>query len=235
MSFASMHNDYLDPDRHGNVEDFGHSEMLGALKAHNRGKWRWDVIDCSWTGKDADLENGHQGLHFDGIDEEHAYATVHALKTFPGQNVSLNIPKNATEEETGRAIEMYMEQAQEIMCGCTGSNIHGEWTGDDWCFSFSTSVKALCVLSDDETETDFGATAKSLIETAMRSLKGWEQEIGLADELIDQLAGWRDGRGRKMKEGQIPKCSVWAMTVEKQWQHDHFKSLINPFSKTKTK
>lgn len=214
MSFSSMHNDYLDPDRHLPPEDYGFDLILSELKKHNTGKWRWDHIDCSWTGKDADLESwGNQGCKLISVDEEHATVSVHAGKTFVGTDVTLNLPKSAEDDEEllEQINEIWMSQAQEIVLGCGSS---GEWDGDSWWMTTKHTIKVPVTLFDDG-NVNAEKTASSIVTEAKKSLKQWEDEIRLSDDMMSVLAGWKcyDRRNRLVpcKEGRPGKGSVWSM------------------------
>lgn len=210
MILASMHNDCLDPDRHLPPEDYGFDLILAELKKHNTGRWRWDGIDCSWTGKDADLEPwGHQGCKLISVDEEHATVEVHAGKTFVGTDVCLNLPEHAEQDDEvlDQIHEIWMWQAQEIVCGCGAS---GEWDGDSWWMTSNHTIKVPVTLFDDG-NVDAEKTVSAIVKAAEKSLKEWEYEIGLADKMMSVLAGWKHPNHRRCKEGRPGKGSVWSM------------------------
>jgi hypothetical protein len=202
-----MHNDYLDPDRYFNQpEDYGHQPMLDALKAISTNRWRWDEIDCCWTGKDADLEpRGQQGLHFDYITEEKAYATAHIGKTFVGDDVTLNLPRSISDTLREKCHEAYMEQSQEVVCGC---DCPGEWDGDSWFMSAQEKVSVDVVYTDDE--PDYAATAKALRDAAQRSLADVERELVVADNIMSMLSGWRTDKGKPCKDGKPIKWAAYS-------------------------
>lgn len=206
-SFTQMHNDYLDPDRHlWPDEDYGYNEVLAELKKLSSNRWQWEKIDCCWTGKDADLEAcGQQGLHLDYVDEEHAHATVHAGSTQAGIDVCLNFPDTATEEENDKARDAYIDQMTEVVCGC---GYPGEWSGDDWYLTTEHQIKVPVVFNEDDT-VNAEATAEALITEGEKSLKAWDEEMSYVDLAGCQLAGWKDAKGRRMKEGRVPKCAAW--------------------------
>ena len=222
MSFTSAHNDYLDPDRHNPPEDYGYEGLIKALKKRDTGRWSWDEIDACWTGKYADLDPwGYQGMHLDNVDDMYAYATAHIGKTFAGSDVSLNAPRWVDEEDSGetygKVLDCFMEQAQEVVCGC---NVAGEWSGDDWFLSDKVSYKVPVVLTE-EGEVDFDATADALIAEGEQAVKAIEEELVLADQIMETLAGWatydKDGNATRHQYGEPCEGSAWHMY---QWTQE---------------
>lgn len=214
MSFSSMHNDYLDPDRHLPPEDYGFDAVLSELKKRNTGKWGWDYIDCSWTGKDADLENwGNQGCKLISVDEEHATVEVHAGKTFVGTDAALNVPKRVERSNAlfEKVQSIWMEQAEMVVCDC---GISGDWDGDAWLMKTNHVIKVPVEL-DDHGCVDAEETVEKIIKAAKESLLGWGKEIQSADDAMNVLSGWMDynsnGELVQCKEGRPGKGSVWSM------------------------
>jgi hypothetical protein len=174
--------------------------LKAALNLADSGRWQWDEIDFCWTGKYADLDAwGYQGLHLDKVEDGRAYATVHTGKTIPGDDVTLNIPDNITDDVYQRVREIYLEQAQEAVIGCGYS---GDWSGDDWFLTDSFQIVVPYTTPEE--------TVIALESAAMESLKEWEKAMGKVDSMTNQLAGWENHRGKHMQEGHYPKCSVWA-------------------------
>ena len=212
MSLTSMHNDYLDPDRHLNhPEDYGFDRVKAALDAHDTGRGQWD---CNFTRKDADLESyGAQGLTLESVDDKYATATVHISKTFAGLDACLNLPSWAEEDdETFEKVrDIWMDAAGAVVCGCS---VSGEWTGDDWHMYESFTVRVKTVLNDDG-DTDAEATAEALIKAAQEALEDTEASLVLADQMMEQLAGWRtyhaDGTSTRHPEGEPCEGSVWSI------------------------
>ncbi len=212
----SAHDDYLDPDLHlWPAEDYGFENIQSALRKRSTGRWRWDAIDCCWTGKDADLEPfGNQGCILIAVDEEFATVEVHAGKTFVGLDVSLNLPKHADRSEklSDAARDIYMKQAQGVVCGCGTS---GEWDGDSWYMNYKGVIKVPIIPNEGKTDVDDEKMAEAILTAAKASLAGWEREIGLADDMLNVLAGWDRYSSKKelvpCKEGRPGPGSVWAM------------------------
>jgi len=213
---VSAHDDYLDPDLHlWPAEDYGFEPVQAALKKRDSKRWRWDALDCCWTGKDADLEPwGHQGCTLISVDEEYATVEVHAGKTFVGTDVTLNLPRkvensNATHD---KVLDVYMEQAQEIVFGCGAS---GEWDGDSWYMTHRQVIKVPVIPNEDQTDVDAEKTADAIVTAAKASLADWEREIGVANEMIEVLSGWKKYNRKKelvpCKEGKPGPGSAWAM------------------------
>ena len=205
MSFATAHNDYLDPDRHlwgdENYEE-DYELIIDALKPYDTGRWEWDRIDCCITGKDADLEPwGPQGIEIVSCDDGGVKCIAHIGKTFAGSDVCLNLPEsmNADEDAWNGAVDAYLEQAQEVVCGC---NLAGEWTGEDWWLCDNVEFSVDWVMNDDT--PDYAATAKKIVKLALNELAPLEDELRLADQLLDQLAGWITGKDNARCEGGAP-------------------------------
>lgn len=212
----SAHDDYLDPDLHlWPAEDYGFETVKAALRKRDNGRWRWDAIDCSWSGKDADLEPfGHQGCILISIDDEFATVEVHAGKTFAGAYVALNLPRkaNGSNSTYDKVLGVYMEQAEGIVCGCSSS---GEWDGDSWCMTHRGIIKVPVIANEDETDVDGEKMAESIVTAAKASLANWEREIGMADDMMEVLAGWKKYNRKKelvpCREGRPGPGSAWAM------------------------
>lgn len=213
MSFARMHNDYLDPERHTNNERIDvYNAVAAKLKERDTGRWQWDEIDCCWTGKYADLDpSGYQGLHLDSVDDEYIYATAHVGKTFVGTDVTLNVPKSVedNEEVLDAVRDIYMEQAQETVCGCA---VAGEWDGDSWFMSDSAKFKVAIKYNKDG-DPDIEAAVDALVSSGEQALAHFERELVLADQIMGQLAGWttvrRNGKTHHHKEGRPCRGSAW--------------------------
>lgn len=215
MSFSSKHNDYLDPENHTNAE---RSEVFNAvaakLKERDTGRWQWDEIDCCWTGKYADLDPwGYQGLHLDSVDDDYIYATAHVGKTFVGTDVTLNVPKWVDEQESCKTLDavhdIYMEQAEAVVCGCA---VAGEWDGDSWFMSDSQKFKVAIKYNKDG-ETDIEAAVDALISEGEKAIAHFERELVMADQMMNQLAGWttvrRNGKTHLHKDGRPCRGSAW--------------------------
>ncbi len=216
MSFASAHNDYLDPDKHlhGDEHNEVYEALVKKLKERDSGRWQWDEIDCCWTGKYADLDPwGYQGLHLDSVDDDYAYATAHIGKTFVGDDVTLNVPKWVDEEESLETLDkvrdIYMEQAQEVVCGC---NVAGEWDGDSWFMSDTAKFKVAIKYNKDG-EPQLDDVVDALVTEGEKALADIERELVLADEIMNTLAGWttrrRNGKKHHHKEGRPCRGSAW--------------------------
>jgi hypothetical protein len=212
MSLTNTHNDYLDPDRHLNhPEDYGFDRVKAALSARDTGRGHGD---CSWTGKDADLDaGGEQGLTLESVDDEYAVATVYISASFAGTDVCLNLPAWAEEDDEtfDQVREIWLDAAESVVSGCS---VAGEWTGDDWCMHESFTVRVKTVLNDDD-DTDAEATAEALIKAAQEVVADAEAELVLAHQMMEQLAGWRtyhvDGTSTRHPEGEPCEGSVWSI------------------------
>jgi hypothetical protein len=211
MSFNTMHNDYLDPDRHlhqEEEEDEHLAPLLQALKPYDTGRWDWHKIDCTLTGKDADLEPwGQQGIEIVETSETTVKAVAHIGKSFAGDEVCLNMLPDQEEDDAfyEKAREAYLEQAYEIVCGC---GVMGEWDGDSWYMyeAIPYEVAWECV----NEEISYDETAQRLVEGAGEVLKPAEDELVLADRVLEMSAGWIDPDGNRIECWEESKWSAWA-------------------------
>lgn len=211
MNFARMHNDYLDPDQHLTSEDYGFERVKNELKRLSSNRWRWDIIDYCMTGKDADLEPwGQQGLELSDVGETTAKAIAHIGKTFCGIDVCLNLPDDIDDQTRDEVLELYLEQATEIVCGC---GVGGYWSGDDWYMSAEVPYSVPVVLTEDQTDIDPVKTAEALIDGMEKALANAQRELVLADKMLDVLSGWytysKRGKRKVYPEGKPCKGSVW--------------------------
>ena len=202
-------NDAHDPDRHlWPAEDFAAelSELLVALEPWDTGRWNYAPVSdgkgICLTGKDGDLEaSGHQGIELVSADEDGVTFRVRAGATFVGNDVCLNLrPRDEQNEQVFYAYrEAYLAQAQEVICGIP---FPGFWTGDDWYIHHESELLRAEweVFSHDgnEIEFDYGGTAARIVAVAEHNLKDWEREIGIAHEILDVIAGWRDDQDERV-------------------------------------
>jgi len=174
------------------------------LRELSTNKWRWDRIDYCATGKDADLEPwGRQGVEVVCCDDTRADCIAHIGKTFSGLDVALNLPFDTTDADIDRAMEIYLDQAAEVICGC---NVAGDWDGDAWYLSESIDFSVDLVFTDSELDVD--ATAAAIVERLSRVLEPVEKELVLADNILNDLAGWTED-GKQCEDGKPGKYSAW--------------------------
>jgi hypothetical protein len=216
MSFASMHNDYLDPDRAGiNDEDWGLDldEIKKILKTWCSGRWDWAKIDYCLTGKDADLGPwGQQGLQLLSADEDGVHFIVHGYSTVIGTDVCLNYPWDEPEgDDYYKARDCYMNQMQEFVMGAASM---GEWDGDSWGMSCNEETSVPWVYLPDEVTPDYEATCHAIIAKLEEVIKPWEQEMIALDHWGNVLAGWTDDEGNCIKEGDQTPQAAWAYKGE---------------------
>lgn len=204
-TFEQSHADYLDPDKHGVNDEIGPDNILAVLKGYDTG--RMDGVDCCLTGKDADLEpHGEQGIRIEGCDyKDTIFCKVELGKTFAGSDVCLNLPSGLSNEEYDKLLGLYLEQATEVICDC---NVPGEWSGDDWYMSWDAGFSVELIVNDD-LEEDADATAKAIIDKANELLEPVEEELKIADDILDILCGWVDLDGNRCEEGKPGGGSVW--------------------------
>ncbi len=171
-----------------------------ALEGWDTGRWEWDKIDVCLTGKDADLEPwGQQGFRIVSADDNGVVLEVHGYKTEAGNDVCLNEPKGMSEADCDRALDLYLEQAQEIVWGIGSA---GEWDGDSWGLTAQETVKVPWVLTRKLGKPSYKRTARACVKAAEKALEGWQREVVGGSNALNQLAGWRNEDDEHLPEGQ---------------------------------
>lgn len=190
-------------------------ELRHALKLYDTGRWDFDLIDCCFTGKNADLEPwGQQGVEVISTDDEGAKCRAHIGKTFDGTDVCLNVPTNLVgmdDKEYEKYQYRYMGAAHAIVEGC---GVRGEWDGDSWWMYETVDFTMPWTFTNAEDGIpNMAATAKAIVDAAEQALEPMENELTLADRMLAQLSGWRDENGEPCQEGDpSPRCSVFFCT-----------------------
>lgn len=218
MSFTSMHNDHLDPDRAGlNDENWGldFEEVRKILDSWSSHRWPWAKITYCLTGEDADLEShGQQGVELVSVDEDGVDFIVHGGKTFAGHDVCLNIPDDTgmnDDAEWQRCLDLFLDQMYEFICG---SGYPGEWSGDDWFMSFDEAASVPWSYKDDGVTPDYEATCNAIVAKLDEVIKPWEDEMVSLDHWGDVLAGWRNEAGERIKAGDPTPEAAWGSGSE---------------------
>jgi len=159
-----------------------------ALKEQDEGRNQscWPLVSFGW--KDADLDaEGCTGIKriVDAVEDKLIFE-IGGHKTFVSSDCL-----DTTSEKKRAAFD---EAMREIVCS-TGYS--AEWTGDDWCVSFSSMVST-AILRKDSTagavdglattsEPDFAATAIEIIRLAQKACRGFEEEMASADKAANTL------------------------------------------------
>ena len=183
-------------------------ELRQALKPYDTGRWDFDIIDCCFTGKDADLEPwGQQGVEVIGTDDEGAKCRAHIGKIFAGTDACLNVPV-MDDEAYEKYLDRYLDAATAIVEGC---GVSVEWDGDSWWVNETVDFTVPWTFTNAEDGIpDMAATAKAVIEKAEKVLEPVENELVLADRMLAQLSGWQDENGEPCPEGEpSPRCSLF--------------------------
>ena len=165
-------------------------ELRKALEAHDTGKWDWEKIQCCLTGKDADLEPwGQQGIELVSCDDDKIECIAHIYATEAGTDICLNLEPEIEEDDARmeRIHEAYLEQAQEVVCGCS---VPGEWDGDSWALGTSEAFSVPWVM--DGTDVDYEETAQRVVDAAKEALRPYEDELVRCSETLNILAGWME-------------------------------------------
>ena len=226
MSFSSAHNDYLDPDRFLGFanDEFGSicEDIRAELRKQNGKRWDREQIDCTITGKNADLEPwGHQGVEVVRCDDDGVHCKAHIYKFFAGYGVCLNFqPEIENDDEAWeKAREAYLDQANEIVAGCA---VAGEWDESDWVMDDSVDFTIPWETDDDDDEPDVARIAQTITTVAQDELIPLEQELTMADEFLEMLAGWKtisdsdSGKLVRCPEGKPGPEAAWMQAAEDQ-------------------
>ena len=188
-------------------------KLLAAMKEHDTGCWDHEAVDACLTSKNADLKpSGQQGISVEAVTDATVKCLAHIGETLVGLDACLNLtPEQETDADFFcEAKETYLEQAQEVVCGC---GVFGEWDGDNWCLYETVPFEVPVVMADDGTP-DYDATAQRIVEAGEQALAPLQLEIELADELLDMLAGWKEhdpttGMTRHCEEGKPGARAAW--------------------------
>ena len=187
--------------------------VLAELKKYGK-RWDWDGVDCTWTGKDADLEtHGYQGCKLIRIDKGVATVEVHAGKTVAGTDVCLNTPRRASRRAQDSALEYYLKKVTAVICDCS---YHGYWSGDDWFITHEVTIE-VPVVTAKYGKVDAETTASAIVMAAEESLKDWDRECEAMEEILSVISGWSSYRPSRKKhfrrkEGHPGPGSAWAQS-----------------------
>jgi hypothetical protein len=132
----------------------------------------------NFGGKDADLDpHGCCGIkEIVGGDEETAVVRVGGHKTFC----------DPSEDLDGEEKKSVSSLAHETVCG--GGMGEGEWTGDEWSFSFTEDVKVALPWSDEKTdEQNFEDIADAIIKAAREASGPIQDKWASTDEALEEL------------------------------------------------
>ena len=88
------------------------------------------------------------------------------------------------EEFYQKAINEWLTQAGEVICGCS---VPGEWSGDDWYLSDKVEFRV-------RGRKTLGKTADAIVAKAHKVLAPLEKELRLADEILTNLADGQTAR-----------------------------------------
>jgi len=133
----------------------------------------WPLNSFGW--KDADLDpEGCSGISkVTKADDETVTVEIGGHKTFCD-------PADEVEDADKRG--HWQDLAHSIVCDAAG---HGEWTGEEWVFSFSDEIKVDWVEGEDG--TDFPATAQAIIAKAKEACKPYEESWKELDASLNEL------------------------------------------------
>ncbi len=219
MSFTSMHNDHLDPDRAG-LNDENWSVEYGAieklLKEWSSNRWHWSRITYCLTGKDADLEShGQQGVELVSVNEDGVEFIVHGGKTVVGDEVCLNLTREQEADDTEfyKCRDAYLKQMYEFV---SGSASMGEWDGDSWYMTLREDASVPWSYLNDEVTPDYEATCNAIIAKLEEVAAPWEAEMASLDHWGEVMAGWKNEAGERIKEGDPTPEAAWGVHDEEE-------------------
>jgi hypothetical protein len=147
-----------------------------ALKDQDEGRNAgcWPLVSFGW--KDADLDaEGCTGIKaIIGAKEDRLILAIGGHKTFVASDCL------DTDDEEKRAA--FDEAMREIVCS---TGYPSEWTGDDWCSSWSGFVALPIVMKDGK--PDFEATATRIISDSEQACRAFEEAMAHASEAANEL------------------------------------------------
>ena len=186
MSFASAHNDYLDPDRYFRSQELeAVGEMVAALeealKAYpdqGRNRECWPLLSFGW--KDADLDpEGCTGIRSVlRADDGRATLTISGHKTLCDPTHECEWDLSKEDEEAWSAV------AHEIVCGQAVGE--GEWTGSDWSLHWSGEIAV--EWPEGEIGEEWKKTAvERVVEAAREALEPFRKDMKELSRQMDLL------------------------------------------------
>jgi hypothetical protein len=148
-----------------------------ALKEQDEGRNSscWPLVSFGW--KDADLDaEGCTGIkRIIGTKEDRPLFEIGGHKTFVASDCL------DTDDEEKRAA--FDERMRSIVCD---TGYHAEWSGDDWCVSFS-DVMGLAIVRKPDDSPDFEETAKQVIDIAEKLCRPFEEAMAHANDAANEL------------------------------------------------
>jgi len=148
------------------------AKLEAALKAMNEGRNEscWPLVSFGW--KDADLDpEGCTGIKaIVGADRKTVSLTAGGHKTVcdPTYESEYNLSK--------KDAEMYSMVAHSIVC----DGPSGEWSGDDWSLSDSTTITV-------NWRGTIKETAGAIIKKAQKAVRSFEESCQMVDKAMDTL------------------------------------------------
>lgn len=199
------------------AEDYGYDNIRKEMESRSSGRWEWDKAHLVFTGKDADLEPwGQQALELISVDEETVKFKLHYGASIAGDDVCLNLPREIEQDGSNEGWkrfdeirQVYLDAAQEVVCG-TGCDFGGYWSGDDWWIDYEVDL-SVPVIIDDEGVPKVSEIVDAMEAAAQKDITYWEEELGMAHDILDQVAGWKDGDGNHVPSGAVIEGSAYSM------------------------
>jgi hypothetical protein len=145
------------------------------LIEHNEGRNKecWPLNSFGWKHADLDPEGCCGISKVTAATDETVTVEIGGHKTFCD-------PAYEIEDEDKQA--QWRSVAQHYIEGAAGN---GDWTGEEWVFSFSDEIKIDWVEGEDD--TDFPATAQLLIAKAKEACKPYEKNWSEISAALDRV------------------------------------------------
>lgn len=166
-------------------EDYSNEWDLLEAELGNLGSGRnsecWPVAAFGW--KDADLDpGGCCGIEeVTLLDDVCARVKVGGHKTFccPGHEFPYEAPE--------AALEAAMDEATEVVCGSFGDPVgSGDWTGDDWSFSFKEEI-TIDYEWDEDNDEMIPELARKVFEAARETVRPYQEAWADIDKALDGI------------------------------------------------
>jgi hypothetical protein len=172
-----------------------------ALKNQDEGRNSscWPLVSFGWKHADLDAEGCTGIKKIVDADGDKLVFEIGGHKTFVASDCL-----DTDDEEKRAAFDAAM---QDVVCS-TGYS--AEWTGDDWCVSFSNKLFMAIVRKDSVdgmSEPDFEEMAKQIILAAEQLCRPFEEAMAAADVVANEIYKEMNKPAKKPKAKKVAKKS----------------------------